>query len=373
LYPIFLFLFLFQFNLWVKNTPYLKACYGYFPVPDISVKIAEDKDFTISATSPYKIKDKSKEKIFHYPVKIRPLPAGIDVEGSIWQKQITVEPMDGSFCEVNKRRYRGIILVKKSKDKLEIINTLSLEEYLYGLIKLEISPEWPLPTLCAQAIVARTYAIRKLWEDSSILTNLAQHQMYGGVEAEDARGRIAVDLTRGEILTYKGRPINSVYHACSGGYITSSKEVWGEDYPYLKAHKDPFSIHSPYDRWQVKILKSELEKILQRAGLRVRGLKSLKILKKDTSGRCKVLLISFKNGHQFISGNKLREILGFNFLRSTLFEINNKKDELIFEGKGWGHGVGMSQWGAARMGELGYSTEEILYFYYPGTGIKKIY
>lgn len=241
------------------------------------------------------------------------------------------------------------------------------------MIKLEVSPEWPLPTLCAQAIAARTYALRKLWEDNSSITNLPQHQVYGGVKAEDPRGRIAVDLTRGEILIYQGEPANAVYHASSGGHTASSKEVWGKDFPYLKAQKDPFSISSPYQNWTYKVSKTWLEKMLQRAGFRLKKIKSLKIIEKDSSHRAKLLLILSSEQSQIISGRELREIMGFDLLRSTLFEVENRKDEIIFKGHGWGHGVGMSQWGAANMGKIGYSTEQILRFYYPGCKIQKAY
>jgi len=351
----------------------LNKAHAYLPAPAINVKIAEGNTFLISATRGfYKIKDQKKEEIFYHPVKIKFSPAGIDINGKIWDKEIKIEPDDNSFCEVNQKSYRGIIIIKKAKGKLEVINKVNLEEYLYGVIKLEISPEWPLATLCAQAIVARTYAVRRLWNNFPI-TNLPQHQAYGGVKAEDARAAIAVDITRGEILTYHGQPANSVYHACSGGYITSSKEVWGEDYPYLRVQKDPFSLNSPYSRWKLRVSKKELEKKLQRSGFKVRQIKSLVITEKDLSGRCKTLLVSCKSGSYIISGRKLREILGPDVLRSTLFKVKNEGSFFLFEGRGWGHGVGMSQWGAARMGELGYTTEQILSFYYPGTEIKKIY
>ncbi len=349
------------------------TCFARFSIPQIDVKIAEGKDFIISATGSYQIKDKKRTRIFHHPVQIEISAAGIKIDGELWQEEIRIESSGRSFCQVNGREYRGVIFVKKNKENLQVINTLSLEEYLYGLIKLEISPEWPLSTLCAQAIVARTYAIRKLWEGNSLITNLPAHQAYGGIKAEDARGRIAVDLTRGEILVYQGEPVNSVYHACSGGYTASSREVWGEDFPYLRAQPDPFSTLSPYSRWTVRISKQKLEEILQKIGLRLKGIKALKILEKDTSGRCKLLLILAENTSQIIPGKKLREIMGFNVLRSTFFQVENEKDEFVFRGKGWGHGVGMSQWGAAKMGKMGYTTEEILRFYYPETRIDKIY
>lgn len=337
------------------------------------MEIIREKSFSVSATSSYQIRNNDKERFFKGPVKVSLSPQGIVVDGELWGHSITVQGRDNSFCQVNGRKYRGAIIINKYENTLQAINKLPLEEYLYGIIKREVSPEWPLSTLCAQSIVARTYALRKLQQNDGIITSLAKDQVYGGVGAEDARGRIAVDLTRGQILTYHGKPINALYHASSGGYLTSSQHVWGKDYPCLKAKKDPFSIFSPYQNWTVKISKHKLEKLLQSVGFRLKEIGTLKVLEKDPSGRVKLLFISSKNEIRHIPGRKLRELIGPNILRSTLFEVEEKKDMFIFKGHGWGHGVGMSQWGAAKMGEMGYTTEEILKFYYPGANISITY
>ncbi|MBE0477813.1 SpoIID/LytB domain-containing protein [Candidatus Aerophobetes bacterium] len=363
-----------QLNPWGENKLYPEACFAYLPTPHISVRIARGEDFSISATSSYLIRNNERSSILSQPTHIKPSPEGISINGKIWGENIWIEPTSGSLCKLNERRYRGaFIITQRDKSILEVINRVSLEEYLYGLIKMEISPGWPLATLLAQAIAARTYALRKLWEEDLVMSDSIQHQVYGGVEAEDPRGTIAVDLTRGEILTYEGKPINALYHASSGGYLTSSKEVWGEDFPYLQAKKDPFSIISPYQDWTLKLSGSDLEKMLQVAGFSIKKIKALTIIEKDASRRVKLLLISSEGKTSYISGRKLREIIGFNLLRSTFFEVENKKDEFIFRGHGWGHGVGMSQWGAATMGKMGYSVEEILQFYYPGCDIYRAY
>ncbi len=254
-----------------------------------------------------------------------------------------------------------------------MINRLSLEKYLYGVLKLEISPDWPLSTLSAQAIVARTYAFKRLKEAKTYITNITDDQVYGGVEAEDPRVRIAVDLTRGEILTYKNEPIEAFYHACSGGYVAGSEDVWGKKYPYLIAHKDPFSLTSPYSRWTVEISKQELKKMLKMHGKEVKNIKFIKIIEKDKSGRVLKLLLGDEKNFYVLKGVEFRKIVGQNVLKSTLFSIKKEDSVFVFQGKGWGHGVGMSQWGAKKMGEMGYSIEEILKFYYPGTKIQKIY
>ena len=366
-------LFLTQLNPWGENILFPKAAFAYIPIPDINVKIAQGKDFVVTATSFYQITDKKHTRLFSQPLLIKVTPSGININEEIWGEQVKIEPVGDSFCQINEKGYRGYILVRKNGNNLEIINILSLEKYLYGVIKLEISPKWDLSTLCAQAIAARTYAFRKLWKEALPITNLSQHQAYGGIEAEDPWCTIAVDLTKGEILTYQGEPINALFHACSGGNITSSEQVWGQNYPYLRGHEDSFSNSSPYQKWTVRISRDKLEKMLQMANFQLKQIKALNIIKKDASGRAKSILIVSNDDSQSLSGEKLREIIGFNILRSTLFKVKKEKNEFIFQGQGWGHGVGMSQWGAEKMGKMGYTTEEILQFYYPKTKISRAY
>ncbi len=366
-------LFLTQLNPWGENIFIPKAAFAYIPIPDINVKIAQGKEFVLTATSFYRITDKKHTQLFSQPLLIKVAPSGINLNEEIWEEQVKIEPVGNSFCQINEKQYRGHIIVKKNESNLEIINILSLEKYLYGVIKSEISPKWDLSTLCAQAIAARTYAFRKLWEEALPITDLSQHQAYDGIESDDPRCRIAVDLTKGEILTYQEEPINALFHACSGGEITSSEQVWGQDYPYLRAHKDSFSDNSPYQEWTVRISRNKLEKMLQTANFQLKQIKALNIIKEDPSGRAKLILIVSNDASQSLSGEKLREIIGFNILRSTLFKIKKEKDEFIFQGRGWGHGVGMSQWGAEKMGRMGYTTEEILQFYYPETKISRAY
>ncbi|MBC7188842.1 SpoIID/LytB domain-containing protein, partial [Candidatus Aerophobetes bacterium] len=182
-------------------------CSAFLPPPDIQVKIAEGKSFIISATGLYRVENLKESRIFKQPCQVEETFGGIKINGKFWGESVKIEPEQNSFCEVNGKIYRGSLIIRKSKNSVEVLNTLSIEEYLYGIIKAEISPDWPLSTLCAQAIVARTYALRKLWEEESFpLTATSQHQVYAGVRGEDARGRIAIDLTRGEIVTFEGKP-----------------------------------------------------------------------------------------------------------------------------------------------------------------------
>lgn len=341
------------------------------------MKIGEGYRFYVSATSSFRIEGGRTYRFFEEPLWIKNSARGIEAAGYRWGNSVRIIPRKDSFSVLNGRRFRGTIIISKNKNTLEAINKVSLEEYLYGVLKLEISPDWPLSTLCSQAIVARTYAYRKLKTSTENknydLTNLSDDQVYGGVEAEDPRARIAVDLTRGQILTYRGEPIEAFYHACSGGYLASSKEVWGTEYPYLVARKDPFSEESPYYSWEIRISTEELEKKLTMQGINLNKVDSIKIQQRSESGRVVRILLKNSNNREIMSGREFRKIVGFDRLKSTLFEVEKRGNEFLFQGKGWGHGVGMSQWGAKNMGDSGHTVEQILEFYYPGTNIEKVY
>lgn len=373
--------------------------------PLIRVKIVEQEEsIGIGATGPYQIED-NEGRIDSFPFSLslkvmRATPSGIKIDGVTWGKEISVKP-EGSDSLVligtvrGKRRYRGSITVEQEGNYLRVINQLPLEEYLYGVIKWEISPDWPMDSLYAQAIAARTYALKKIEESSyqeqlHHLSATTNDQVYGGFESEDARIHEAVDVTRGKVITYRGDLINAFYHSCSGGYTVSSKDVWGgEDLPYLRVGPDEFCQESPYYHWEWEIKRSELRRILFEQGFpsgiiyRLPVVSRARDLSFTEGGRVTGLFWEHQGGKspsQPMTGKEFRELINkwFNTdkLRSALFDevkLYSKEGTsyFLFRGRGSGHGVGMSQWGAKGMAEQGYSFEEILHFYYPGTMIEK--
>lgn len=345
--------------------------------PLIKVKILEGKVVRVGATGPYKIKGKLKNySLNSSSILLRATSRGIKFNSRILGEKVWIVPQKDFFCIANGRRYRGKMLIFQKSGDLQIINELSLEDYLYGVIKWEINPNWPFASVAAQAIVARTYAFRKISDSSNKdyhLTNTVKDQMYGGVESEEPLARIAVDLTKGEILTFQGEPIQAYYHACSGGYTASSFDVWGKDIPYLQAIPDKFCKESPYYHWIFKIKSQELKNILERKGLILGEINQIKIVDWDKGGRVGDLSISSSKGKIYLMGVEFRSLIGPNNLKSTLFKVEKEGNYFIFTGRGWGHGVGMCQWGAKAMAEEGYDVSEILKFYYPGTEIEKVY
>lgn len=381
-----------------KNRPFFLAVFLFFITlctsgygastssPLIRVKILQDKSrVEVRATGSYRIRalDLAKERSFpssHSILTIEASQQGIRASGEMWGRELLIKPEGAdSLIRVNSRRYRGQIIVQQKNSSLELINELPLEKYLWGVIKAEISPDWPRASVLAFTIAARTYAFKKLQDPSAKTTGYhvsseQDDQVYRGVEGEDPLSRELVNDTRGKILTYLGEIIEAKYHACCGGYTASLSDVWGgKGYPYLVAKPDNFCRKSPYFSWEFKIEVEKLGEILREKGIILERLYRIKLLEFDQGRRVKRLEIMHQGGKRELTGTELRGLLGEGNLRSTLFTVKRWGPYFVFKGKGWGHGVGLCQEGAKVMGEQGYTYKEILEFYYPGTMVEKIY
>ncbi|HEX7714676.1 MAG TPA: SpoIID/LytB domain-containing protein [Bacillota bacterium] len=313
------------------------------------------------------------------------------------------------------RTYRGRIeLIPMSQSAtaptITVVNQLNVEEYLYAVVPSEISSSWPRAAQEAQAIAARTYAFANLGgfagRGFDLMATVAS-QVYNGVGAETPAARAAVDATRGQILTYNGKPIAAFFHGNSGGFTGSSADLWNLDLSYLRPQADlllpatvaggrmdpadlwnwllsrpltyssqpKYSAASSY-RWSFWISRVQLERRLNQ-GDKLGQIRSLTISGRGDNGMVKQVLITGTGGSYRLKGDKIRSAMGG--LRSNLFVVEAKlgKDGLpeyfIFSGAGWGHGIGMDQSGAAGMAAAGYSSTDILKHYYPGTQLVKKY
>ncbi len=281
------------------------------------------------------------------------------------------------FIYIGKRPYRGVLEIYADEDGLVVIDEMPLEDYLVGIINNEISSKWPIDAIKAQAVVARTYAIyKKRKREGSLYDLTATHmdQVYTGAAVEDAASMLAVMETSGEVLFYDGAPALTVYHSNAGGMTESSKHVWSIDYPYLRAVKSRHDKGAPNFRWELSLSARAIGDMLAGAGYGIGIPRSIKIKEKTPTGRVKALVIRDGQGGELtLSGEELRKVLGYGMLKSTLFRVKKRGSTFTFRGRGSGHGVGLSQWGAKGMAEEGYSYRKILKHYYSGTFIRKIY
>ncbi len=272
------------------------------------------------------------------------------------------------------KRVRGKIILKPRKQYLRVINVLDIESYLWGVVPSESYPSWPLETLKAQAVASRTYAYyqtlhRKNW-DYDLVDNEGD-QAYKGIDRETKKTTKAVNETRGQILMEGDRPILAMYTANSGGYTADAGFIFKLDKRYLVAKPDPLSLKGKMSRWKRKYSLEEIGTRLRKIGIPVRGLENIIPAEKSPSGRIVKVKIVASN---FSKIYRTRTTLGRALrLPEILFSIEKEGDLMVFRGKGWGHGVGYSQWGSAEMGMRGYNYRQILKFYYPTTKLVKLW
>lgn len=307
--------------------------------------------------------------------QVRPGFTGIEVVGvREFDEPVRFIPSNGARVFVGVRPYRGLIEIRRTQSgRLTVVNELGLEEYLYGVLKMEVNPSWPSEALKAQAVAARTLALHSLDRfraEGYDVRATTDSQVYGGINAEDPRTTAAVDVTRGEVAFFAGRPIFAAYHSDSGGFTENSENVWGGRYAYLKAVPDPLTSATP---WVVRVDTGSFEDRLRRAGHVVSGITALDVTGVTPSGRAGAVRITSSSSVLTLRATELRSILGADAFKSTMFTVRLLAGEpaiVEFAGRGSGHGVGLSQWGARGQALVGKSYTEILRYYYSGITIE---
>lgn len=345
---------------------------------------------------------------------------------------IEVQSDDPRGIWLGSRRYRGRLQFLVRRGQVQVVNHLGVETYLASVVGSEMPHRWPLPALQAQAVAARTYALRQLGKagDFDVKASVSS-QVYRGVESETPSTIEAVQSTRSLVLVHAGRMINAVFHSSSGGATEPSGEVWRNQLPYLVSVAD-HDQHSPAHRWNKRFDDDALRDLFRETG----GVKRLQVLKTSSTGRVRTARVQGPRGSLVLTGRELRQRLG---LKSTMvqFELINgstesliasaetahqaappligllqdsasapdtssstsgrlasllpppplpplnpsafnqprphlRVGEIVLEarGQGFGHGVGMSQWGAHGLALQGADFRQILLHYYRGAEIR---
>lgn len=276
--------------------------------------------------------------------------------------------------------YRGFLTVRREPDgTMRVVNTVPLEAYLYGVLPAEIGTKVPQEAMKAQAVAARTYALKnrdKCIKDGFDLDDTTRCEGYEGVDGETAASNAAVDGTRGQILTYQGHLIDACFSTDSGGMTACDS---GGDCPYLQAVPDgadglDYAANGHYHTWTQTWTPAQLALALVRdPRTHVSKFVSLTVDGLDASGRITTATVAGADGTlRTVTGPHLREILGYDSLRSTRVTLTRTPaGNYRFDGKGWGHGMGMSQDGAVAMAGPPYRKTyvEILKHYYVGVQI----
>ncbi len=348
------------------------------------------------------------------------------------RKEIRIRTNDLRGIWLGKRRYRGDLLINYQGKKLQVVNHLGIEKYLVSVVGSEMPKDWPMAALKAQAVAARTYALKQKGSSGLFDVKATElSQVYKGVESETKTTKKAVRSTRSLVLVHKGRLIHAVFHSSAGGITEASEEVWGNQLPYLVSVLD-HDHESPYHQWEKPFEERQLRLAFKEIG----GVNHIEVIKKSNTGRVRTARVQGPYGELLVTGKDLRRRLGLNstFVRfemsnskvldrtppklpllpndnlintqerhlgpnylssvatiaqpksqappkNSLKKIvgfgelpdvpkrNRKRIAMVARGFGRGHGVGMSQWGANALAQRGQNFREILNHYYTGAKI----
>ncbi|HEX5544473.1 MAG TPA: SpoIID/LytB domain-containing protein [Nitrospira sp.] len=267
----------------------------------------------------------------------------------------------------------GLIQLLRRGKGLLLINHVDLEEYVKGVVPAEANSVWHLEMLKAQAVATRTYALYQHMlsstRDYDVVSGI-QDQVYRGRQGIDARVVEAVESTKGLVVTYQGAPIYAAFSSTAAGITEDAMIVWSKDLPYLKGVECPFDIESPYYQWKASFKVDTLEKKLRQQGFTVGTISAITPLAYSRAGRVATVRIMHSSGELTLRGEDLRKAVGYSAVPSTQFVVESFGQDVVISGYGAGHAVGLCQWGAKELAELGYSFSSILRYYYPGTELQ---
>jgi stage II sporulation protein D len=288
---------------------------------------------------------------------------------------INVEPGNEPVM-VNGQPYRGSLIIRRHNDGLMIINVLPIDEYLMSVVPGEIPANWDKEALRAQAVAARTFTYYHIKTSHSKfsaydLDATVATQVYRGIIDEKPQTTEAVKDTSGQIMVYEDKPILSYFHSTCGGKTIDDRYVWEKSHlPYLQGITCGFCNDSTRYSWESKLHLAEIHAAMLKKYPAMGAIRAISFKKKDD--RVVEVLINNSRGTIRMNGNNFRLMFSPEKIRSLYFTSKKDSDGLVLKGHGWGHGVGLCQWGARGMAMRGYSYREILSHYYMGVKIASV-
>ena len=385
------------------NVPVVR---GPFKVgADQRVRIAIEtsaKSGTISATGPWQVAQSDVIQPMNGATEF-PLSfdsARIRQIAQAMRTEMFIQPVGGSVLTWNGKKYRGELVITQTDSGFLVVNRLPMDSYLRGVVPLEIGNRTAaeFAAVQAQAVAARTYAYKHLTSSRAFdMYATVQDQVYGGVDAEKPQADTAILTTRDVVVLYNGQPITTPYHSTCGGSTAAVSEVWYDqpDQPYLRPVSDRipgtnnfYCDSSPRFSWTQSYdaagLRAVMEKYLAAYTKAPKnGLGKITDIREQgrtPSGRIAALTVQTESGSYTLRGNDIRFVLRDPkgaILNSTYFSFTKETSggevsSLNVNGRGYGHGIGMCQWGAIGRARAGQNYRTILETYYPGTTIGRI-
>jgi len=286
-----------------------------------------------------------------------------------------VAPLSGSAL-FNGTVYCGGFLVSYKNGHVKLINSIDLEEYVCSVLRTESWPTWPLEVHKVCAIACRSYAIAMMTRSHKLkkiyhIKNTNEHQTYSGAHRSKIL-RQAVNETRGVVMAYNKQPIMAMYDICCGGVVPAHIDnVNFQDAPYLAR---PYAcshckLCKPYT-WQTECALADFEKLVTTMVKKVSNIRSITISKKDKAGLVREIILKSRGNPVVFSGQKLYSLM--KEVKSLCFQARKEGNKVVIKGRGFGHHLGLCQWGARQMVRDGWDYKRILQFYYPGTQFMRI-
>lgn len=290
---------------------------------------------------------------------------------------------------LNGRAYPGGFKISKGS-QIMVVNHVPVESYLKGVIPHEMGrlPEEQIEALKAQAVAARSYALanRKPRNSYDIVATIWD-QVYKGIDRKDRVVDRAVESTRGIVGVYNGKIINAKYSSTCGGITEDNENIWeGNAVPYLRSVRDsgwdgkPFCRFSPHYRWERVYDKKQFFEVVKKQinslfGKRPETIEWLRISKRTRTDRVRTIEIQTDKGKFYLNRDNIRQLFADfrGSVKSLLFWIKIKGNKIIITGRGYGHGVGMCQYGAMEMAKENYNFIQILHHYYTGIRLARLW
>lgn len=344
------------------------------PAQAVELKVAIKKDvdrIKIGSSTNAIVKDMNGKEIGRLD-SMSALAAKLDgdhiaIAERIMATKLSIEPQDDGYVWIGDRWYRGKTHLVLRDKGITAVNHVDLEHYLYSVVGAEAVSSWPIEALKAQAVAARSYALYKSIKESNGVYDVdttVGTQVYKGLDSEYTTTHEAVNSTFGQVMTYDNEVILAAFHSSSGGYTENVEDIWSSPLPYLRSVVD-YDHQSPVFEWQQVIPVSKIRKLVAGIGT-VTGLQPAKM---TPHGRVITMEVTGDRGRKTVTGKELREALD---LRSTLFRVATDGKNLRIKGRGYGHGLGLSQWGAYYLARKGVNYHQILAHYYQSANLTKL-
>lgn len=262
------------------------------------------------------------------------------------------------------------VRVSAAKDRLEAVAVLQLEDYVAAVVSREAPPAFHPEALSALAVAARTYALLAMEKPRGPTHDLVsgvEDQVFEGTDGIAEMFRKAAASTRGEVLSYQGALARTVFHSTCGGKTETARNAWGRDVPYLRSLACDDCLASPTRRWEHRMTAKEGKRVALSLGVRANEGLRIDVAERSSTGRVSRIRIASGGVSREVSASAFRREAGYARVKSLAMKIVPAGNGWIFSGNGYGHGVGMCQWGADGMAENGKTYSQILARYYPGT------